>query len=126
MTKKKLTPEEKVTKFWEEVDQLAQAKIYNLLTGNLPLFHLKLVTHGYNHTVKHHALTGLFLHRDADYRNLLNDIEEQYSEEDLPDQEYLAEAIALNYCHLLLKALIANCQDYSSYDSSYFADLIND
>src|SRR2546430_17722024 len=37
---------------------------------------------------------GLFLERDADYRTLLGDVENQYSEEEvnlLPDSEVLAE-----------------------------------
>ncbi|CAI2200247.1 9239_t:CDS:1, partial [Funneliformis geosporum] len=40
-------------------------------------------------------LSGLFLDRDVDYRTLLGDLEAQYSEEELPEQEYLAEEIAL-------------------------------
>lgn len=40
-------------------------------------------------------LSGLFLHRDVDYRTLLLDTENQYSEGDLPSQESLAEEIAL-------------------------------
>jgi hypothetical protein len=37
---------------------------------------------------------GLFLQRDVDYRTLLSDMENQYSEE-LPNQETAAEEIAL-------------------------------
>ncbi|CAI2194173.1 4545_t:CDS:1, partial [Funneliformis geosporum] len=39
--KSKLTPEEQ---FWEEVDNLAQEKIYRLLTNSLPLQNLNLIT----------------------------------------------------------------------------------
>jgi hypothetical protein len=38
---------------------------------------------------------GLFLRRDVDYRTLLSDIENQYYEEELPDQETLAEEVAV-------------------------------
>jgi hypothetical protein len=37
----KLTPEEQ---FWEEVNHLAQEKIYRLLTNSLPLQNLNLIT----------------------------------------------------------------------------------
>jgi hypothetical protein len=39
-------------------------------------------------------LSGLFLERDTDYRNVLSDIENQYDEE-LPDKEVVAEEIVL-------------------------------
>jgi hypothetical protein len=52
----------------------------------------------------------------------LSDIENQYSEE-LPDQETLAEEIALWYCRLVMKALIADLNEYSSYDPSFFENL---
>ena len=69
------------------------------------------------------GLTGLFLGRDADYRALLSDIESQCSEGYLPDENILAEEIALWYCRLVIKSLIADLSDYSGYDPSYFSDL---
>ena len=130
LTKKKLTVQEQQEKeqekFWEQVDYLAQEKIYELLIRNLPLPGLKLITHSYNYTDQHQSLTGLFCHKDVDYRTLLGDIESSYSDyQDLPKPEYLAEEIALNYCYLLMKSLIADLQAYSGYDPSYFANLTN-
>jgi hypothetical protein len=123
-----LIAEQNEEQFWEEVDQLAQAKIYQLLTQNLPLPNLKLITESYTGEDKQQKLTGLFLHKDADYRSLLLDIEGQYSEENeeeenLPDQEYLAQEIALWYYRLFIKALISDLSEYTNYDSSYFESL---
>jgi hypothetical protein len=56
---------------------------------------LKLITEPYRYEDAQQKLTGLFLHKDVDYRTLLGDIANQYAEEDLPDKEYLAEEIAL-------------------------------
>ena len=99
---KRLTAEElqeqQEEQFWEEVDQLAQEKIYQLLTNTLPLPNLKLITEPYRYEDKQQRLTGLFLHKDVDYRTLLSDIQNQYAEEELPDKEYLAEEIAVWYC----------------------------
>ncbi|CAG8519335.1 16530_t:CDS:2 [Racocetra persica] len=55
---------------------------------------------------KQQKLTGLFLHKDVDYRTLLADMSNQYGEENLPDQEYLVEEIALEYCRMVVKSLI--------------------
>jgi hypothetical protein len=49
-------------------------------------------------------------------------VENQYSEE-LPEPEYLAEEVALWYCRLVMKSLIADLSDYSAYDPSFFSDL---
>jgi hypothetical protein len=79
------------------VDQLAQEEIYRLLTCNIPLPNLKLITEPYTYEDKQQKLTGLFLHKDVDYRTLLGDIEAQYGDEEgeRPDKETLAEEIAL-------------------------------
>ena len=117
----KLTPEEQ---FWNEVDQLAQEKIYQLLTRTVPLPNLNLIPEPYRYEDKQQKLTGLFLHKDVDYRTLLGDMESQYAEEDLPDKEYLAEEIAIWYCRMVIKALIADLSDFASYEASYFENLI--
>jgi len=113
-------------KFWHEVDLLAQENIYKLLTSNTPLPGLKLITEPYRYEDKQEKLTGLFLHKDVDYRTLLSDVENQYSEEELPNKEYVAEEIALWYCRLVIKALIQEVSDYSAYDPSFFENLTND
>lgn len=116
---KELDQEEAEAQFWEEVDLLAQEKIYQLLTRNIPLSNLKLITEPYRYEDKQNKLTGLFLHKDVDYRTLLGDIESQY-EEELPDKEIIAEEIALWYCRLVVKALISDLSEFSGFDSSLF------
>jgi len=124
MTKnnQKLTAEEQEEKYWEEVDQLAQQKIHHLFTTNLPFQNIKLITEPWRYEERQQKLSGLFLDRDTDYRTLLIDIQEQSSEEN-SDQEYLAEEIALWYCRMVIKSLITNLSDYSSYDPSLFENL---
>ena len=123
-SKPQLTAEELQEQFWNEVDQLAQEKIYQALTNNIPLQNLNLITELYRYEDAQQKLTGLFLHKDVDYRTLLGDMESQYAEEDLPDKEYLAEEIAVWYCRMVIKALIADLSDFASYEASYFENLI--
>ena len=115
-----LTSEEK---FWDEVDLLAQKEIYQILTRSIPFQNIPLITEHYRYEDSQQKKVGLFLHKDVDYRTLLGDIENQYAEEDLPNQEQLAEEIALFYCQMVIKALIKNLSDYSCYDPSYFENL---
>jgi hypothetical protein len=116
-----LSPEEK---YWDQVNQLAQEKIYHLLTTNIPFQNIPLISETWKFEDKQQKLTGLFLERDVDYRTLLGDIENQYSDnEELPDKDYLAEEIALWYCRLVIKSLIADLSEYASYDPALFADL---
>ena len=128
--KNKLTKEETERKFWNEVDLLAQDKIYQLLTNNIPLQNIKLITEPWQYEDKQQKLSGLFLHRDVDYRLLLGDIEEQYGlhnyqTEERPEQEYLAEEIAVWYLGMVIKSLIEEVSDYSCYDPSFFTHLTN-
>ncbi|CAI2201104.1 14066_t:CDS:2, partial [Funneliformis geosporum] len=58
-------------------------------------------------------LSGLYLHKDVDYRTVLIEIEDKYSEEELPEKEHLAEEVVLQYCHLVIKALITDLSDYA-------------
>lgn len=121
---KKLTAEEKTEKFWNEVDQLAQTKIYHLFTTNIPFQNIKLITEPWKYEETQQKKVGLFLRRDVDYRTLLSDIESQYHEEkNQTDKEYLAEEVALWYCRLVLKALITDLSDYAGYDPAYFENL---
>ena len=122
----KLTAEEQEEQYWEEVDQLAQQKIHQLLTTNLPFQNIKLITEPWKYEDRQQKLTGLFLRRDVDYRALLNDVENQYAEQNLPDQETVAEEITVWYCRMVMKSLISNLSNYSSYDPSLFSDLTTD
>jgi hypothetical protein len=118
----------KTEKFWDQVDQLAQEKIYHLFTKNIPFQNIKLITEPWKFEDRQQKLSGLFLDRDTDYRTLLSDIENQYYEEEKaswPDPEFLAEEIALWYCRMVMKSLIGDLSDYSPYDPSYFEDLTN-
>ena len=126
----KLTKEEREEQFWGEVDQLAQDKIYQLLTSNLPLPNLNQITEPWRYEDRQQKLTGLFLHRDVDYRTLLSDIEEQYGlpnyqTEARPDQESLAEEIAVWYYQMVMKSLIEDLSDYGCYESHFFENLTN-
>ena len=118
----KLTAEKQEEKFWDEVDQLAQEKIYQLLTTNIPFQNIKLITEPWKFEDRQQKLSGLFLDRDVDYRTLLGDIQEQSSPE-TSDKEYLAEEIAVWYCRAVIKALINDLSDYASYDPSLFSNL---
>ena len=112
--------------FWDEVDELAQEKIYQLLTRSVPLPNLKLITEPYTYEDRQQKLTGLFLHKDVDYRTLLGDVEDRYYEEELPDKEALAEEIAVWYYRLVVKSLLNDLSDYSSYEASLFENLGED
>jgi hypothetical protein len=127
MVKPKKTKPSKLTKeeqFWAEVDQLAQAKIYHLFTNNIPFQNIPLITEPWKYEEAQQKKVGLFLERDADYRDLLGDVENQYYEEESqPDKETIAEEVALWYCRMVMKSLIADLSDYSSYDPAFFSDL---
>jgi len=120
---KKLTAEEQEEQFWDQVDQLAQEKIYQLFTTNIPFQNIKLITEPWKFEDRQQKLSGLFLRRDVDYRTLLGDIENQYAEQNLPDQETVAEEIALWYTRLVIKSLISDLSGYAGYDPSLFSDL---
>src|SRR5207248_8653102 len=105
------------------VEQLAQEKIYHLLTRNIPFLNIKLIKEDYTFEDRQNKLTGLFLTRDTDYRTLLADIENQYSDQELPTPEQLAEEIAVNYIYLVFKALLTDLSYCYSYEPSYFKDL---
>ena len=123
----KLTAEEQEEEYWNEVNQLAQEKIYHLLTTHIPFQNIKLITEPWRFEGRQEKLSGLFLARDVDYRTLLSDIENQYYEaENQPDQEIVAEEIALWYCRLVIKSLISDLSDYAGYDPSFFSDLTLD
>ena len=119
-------PKNNLEKYWDQVNLRAQEKIFQLFTTNIPFQNIKLITEPWKFEDRQQKLTGLFLRRDVDYRTLLSDIENQYAEQNLPDQETMAEEIALWYCRMVIKSLITDLSDYSSYDPSLFSDLTND
>ena len=123
MKKKKITTEAPEERYWEEVNQLAQEKIYHLFTTNIPFQNIPLIKESWKFEAVQQKKVGLFLRRDVDYRTLLGDIANQYSEENLPDQEVLAEEISLWYSRMVMKSLITDLSDYSGYDPSLFENL---
>ena len=125
----KLTKEEK---YWKEVDQLAQEKIYGLLTNSIPLPNLNLITEFWQYEDRQQKLSGLYLHKDVDYRTVLIEIEDQWYRrveeegEKLPSKEIMAEEVVLWYCRMVMKALIRDLSDYAVYQSYYFENLTSD
>lgn len=114
----------KTEKYWDEVDLMAQERIYQLLTKTIPFQNIKLITEPWIFEDRQMKLSGLFLDRDTDYRTLLSDFENQYSEE-LPDKRIVVEEVTLWYCQMVVKALISEVSDYASYDPSLFENLTN-
>jgi len=127
--KKNLSAEESEPNYWDQVNQLAQEKIYHLFTTNIPFQNLPLINEPWKYEERQQKLSGLFLRRDVDYRTLLVETENQWYErveeegEKLPTAEIIAEEIASWYCRMVMKALIADLSEYASYDSTLFADL---
>ncbi|RIA81613.1 hypothetical protein C1645_744387 [Glomus cerebriforme] len=79
--------------------------------------HCLIADYGSKQAGKHDGwkLVGLFLDRDADYRTLLGDVENQYQEEEkrlLPDKEAIAEEIVVYYFHLVWKSFTESLSDY--------------
>ncbi len=125
LTKKPMNNQDK---FWDQVNSLAQEKIYHLLTNAIPLPNLKLITEPWRFKDEQQKLTGLFLGKDVDYRVLTDDIENSYAEQDfvsakqeLPTAEQLAEELAVNYFYLVFKALLTDLSDCYGYEPSYFS-----
>jgi hypothetical protein len=105
---------------------LAQKKIYHLLTQTIPFQNINLITENYNSQDHQQKLSGLFLTRDTDYRTLLLEIEDRYTDEpELPSAEQLTEEIAVNYFYLVFKALLDDLSDCYGFDPSYFSNLTN-
>ena len=123
---KNLTKEER---YWNKVDQLAQEKIYQLFTNNIPFQNIKLITEPWKYEDRQQKLSGLFLNRDVDYRTLLVETESQWDGrveeegEKLPATETMAEEIALWYCRMVIKSLISDLSDYAGYENYLFENL---
>jgi hypothetical protein len=107
---KRLTAEEIQAQFWDEVDHLAQEKINHLLTSNIPFQNVALITEPYED--KQQKKVGLYLHRDTDYRTLLTNIENQYTEEEDLGKEHLAEEITVEYIRLVIEALSSDLSNF--------------
>ena len=119
----------KVKSYWNKVDQLAQEKIYQLFTNNIPFQNIKLITEPWKYEDRQQKLSGLFLNRDVDYRTLLVETEDQWDGrveeegEKLPATETMAEQITLLYTRLVIKSLISDLSDYAGYENYLFENL---
>ena len=107
---KKLTAEEK---YWNEVDQLAQQKIYHLFTTNLPFQNIPLIKEPWKYEEDQLKKVGLFLRKDADYHTLLFEYENNCSSAEYsPQSASLAEQIAYDYLLLVVKSLLRNLSGF--------------
>jgi hypothetical protein len=67
---------------------------------------------------------NLDLNKDADYRNLAFEYENNYSEvKPLPASEILAEEIAYEYLLLVAKSLLRHLSDFNCHLPDYFTGL---
>ena len=104
----KLTPEEK---YWNQIDQQTHYLIADILNQSLPLPNLR-------------DRKNLDLEKDADYRTLFFEYENNYSEEpNLPASKTLAEPIAYEYLLLVVKSILSRLNDFSCHLD--FANLTN-
>ena len=103
----KLSPEEK---YWTTVEQEAHYQIADLLNKILPLPNLR-------------KKENLDLEKDADYRTLLIEYENNYSDTK-PASEILAEEITYEYLLLVVKSLLRNLSDLGCHQAEYFENLI--
>jgi hypothetical protein len=98
-------------KFWDEVDTQAHYLIADILNQKLPLPNLR-------------KKENLDLEKDADYRTLSFEYENNYSElEDLPEPKDMAEEIAYEYLLLVTKSLLKTLSDFSCHQPDYFTGL---
>ena len=93
-----LTKEEK---YWNQIDQQTHYLIADILNQTLPLPNLR-------------DKKNFDLEKDADYRTLFFEYENNYSAEpNLPASEVLAEQIAYEYLLLVVKSILSRLSDFS-------------
>jgi len=110
-SKPKLDPEEQ---YWNKVDQLAHYQVADILNKVLPLPNLR-------------NKESLNLEKDADYRTLFFEYENNYSEEvNLPAPQALAEEIAYEYLLLVSKSILRNLSNFNCHIPDYFENLTNE
>jgi len=103
MVKTKFPPTSKLTpteKYWNQVDQQTHYLIADLLNQTLPLPNLR-------------DKKNFNLDRDADYQELFFAYENNYSGENLPSSEVLAEEMAYEYLLLVVKSLLRRLSDFN-------------
>ena len=142
MNKKKplsseLIEEEQEEQFWDEVEEQAKWKIYEVLTANIPLQNVKLIednwgTGGVKKIDEISKKVGFFPDKDTDFRVIARDDIPSYLQEDeeftekiergnwsSQEVDYVAQLIAFNYLVTVIKGIDRTLQAYDSYDSAY-------
>ena len=104
---KKLTAEEQ---HWKQVEEKSKELINNLFDTNLPF---------------DFAYEALNLEKSTDWRVLArDDVPQAYQEEELPDQDYLAEEITYHYLLTIIKRFMDDLSNYDCHNPAYFENLI--
>lgn len=96
-------------KFWDQVDQQTHYLIADILQKKLPLTNLR-------------KKENLDLEKDADYRTLLLDYQEEYGA-NLPNQETVVNELVYEYLLEVSKSLLRTLSDFTCHDSEYFKNL---
>lgn len=97
--------------YWDQVDQKTHYLIADLLNQKLPLPNLRVKK-------------NLDLEKDADYRTLLFEYENNYSEvRPLPTSETLSEEITYEYLLLVVKSLLRSLSKFDYHLPDYFTGL---
>ena len=124
--KKKKNPQsyDREEKFWEEVDSLAQEKIYQVLTTNIPFQNIPLIKEPWRFEEAQQKKVGLFLDRDVDYRTLGADVENDYRD-NLPSKDQVSQEIAYEYLFLVVKILLEELSKFDCHQEGIFTQLTN-
>lgn len=102
----KLTPQQK---YWNQVQTQTHYLIADTLNQLLPLPNLRVQK-------------NLDLEKDADYRTLLFEAENNYSQ-NLPDPKTLAEELTYEYLFLVVKSLLKSLSNFDYHLPDYFSGL---
>jgi len=99
--------------YWKEVDQKAHYLIADILNQKLPLPDL-------------HEKKNFDPEKDADYRNLLFEYENNYSEmENLPSSEVIAEEITYEYLLIVIRSLIRSLKNFVCHQEDYLEGVLD-
>jgi len=137
MTKKKLTTEQWEEEFWDEVEEQSKYEIYEVLTSNIPLQNVPLITDdwgvgGVKKIDQVSKKIGFFPDKDTDYRVLLRDEvpnyyadNEEWQEKitsgnwDSEDTRSVAKEVAFWYLRAIMKGFIRSLSAYDCYENHY-------
>ena len=109
-TKKPLPKLTSTQKYWNQIDQQTHYLIADLLNQTLPLPNLRVKK-------------NLDLEKDADYRTLFFEYENNYSGRKNLSSEVLAEEIAYEYLLLVVKSILKSLSNFNYHIPDYFTGL---